>query len=264
MKKIILGVLSIIIIVSMTTVFTIGGKTSSYIWCVFVFVIAPISAVLFVAQTITLIYRIFKKRAIKWNIFFLLITIIYMLPMSVIFGISPVVYPDLASENDMIEIEKPITDGIYLGGKSYKTHAYWPSERYAYDIVKEPYNMGSTNLIDYGIYGEEVLSPVNGTIIGFENNESDIEPNSSEFTSALGNYVFISIDESNTYMILAHFKENTITVSIGDKIEKGQLLGLVGNSGTSSEPHLHIQHQRENPLTVTFVPSAEGLPIKLK
>lgn len=264
MKKITLAFLTLVILGLITAVYYIGGSVGAYAWCLAVFVIAPVSAVLIIVQLINLIYRYIKKKSLKWSITFTIVTLILALPISVIFGVSPIVYPDHASEIDSIEVQYPVANGIYLGGKSYKTHAYWPSERYAYDVVKEPYDIGSPNLNDYGIYGDEVISPVYGTIIAVENDEPDIAPNSSEFTSALGNYVLIKIDKTDTYMILAHFKQNSIYVSVGDKVIARDKLGLVGNSGTTSEPHLHIQHQRENPLNVLFAPAAEGLPIDLE
>ena len=57
-------------------------------------------------------------------------------------------------------------------------------------------------------------------------------------------------------------KQGSIKVKAGDRVEVGDFLGQVGNSGTSSEPHLHIHHQRQNPMeTLTF---AEGLPLYFK
>lgn len=263
MKKIILTVLSIMIVVSIIIVFYMGGSAGAYIWCLAVFILAPLASLLVVVQLINIVYRVVKKRSVGWNLMFILITAIYILPLTVMFGISPIVYPDLASENEIINAQSPIYQGIYLGGESYKTHAYWPSERYAYDVVKEPYDINSTNLEDYGIYGEQVTSPVYGTVIGVHNSEPDIPPNSTEFTSSLGNYVFIRVEDKGTYVILAHLKENSINVSVGEYIRMGQNIGLVGNSGTSSEPHLHMQHQRDNPLNILFAPAAEGLPMEI-
>ncbi|MGL5354460.1 MAG: M23 family metallopeptidase, partial [Clostridium sp.] len=107
-------------------------------------------------------------------------------------------------------------------------------------------------------------SPVSGKIIGLENSEKDILPNQEEFNSLLGNYIFIEIESTGTYIIMAHFKKDSITVSVGDYVEEGAYLGKVGNSGTTSEPHLHIQHQRNNPMTMIFPTLSEGLPINFK
>jgi len=60
--------------------------------------------------------------------------------------------------------------------------------------------------------------------------------------SALGNAVIIQHRE-NEFSVLAHLKLDTTKVRVGDKITKGQLIGLCGNSGNSSEPHLHYHLQ---------------------
>jgi murein DD-endopeptidase MepM/ murein hydrolase activator NlpD len=97
-----------------------------------------------------------------------------------------------------------------------------------------------------------------------ENGEPDIIPNSEEFSSLFGNYIFIKIDSTDTYLVLAHFMKESIVVSVGDHVTEGVVLGKVGNSRTTAEPHLHIQHQRENPLSMKFVICEEGLPIEFK
>src|SRR6202789_458167 len=53
-------------------------------------------------------------------------------------------------------------------------------------------------------------------------------------------------------------KSGSIRVKLGDKVTPGQVIGLVGNSGNSSEPHLHFQlMNRNSPL------ASEGLPYSL-
>ena len=263
MKKII-SILLLIIIGFIVSVFVVGGKIGSYVWCASVFIIAPLALALTIGQIINLFIRIIRKKQILFNLIFIAISIIYTLPILVIFGVSPIKYPRNLDSKDGIEVQAPVNDGVYFGGKEYKTHAYWPSECYAYDIVKEPHDVGSSKLEDYGIYNEDVICPVNGTIIGMENNEEDIKPNTEEFTSSLGNYLFIKLDNEETYMILAHFKNESINVSVGDRVSVGDVLGKVGNSGTTSEPHLHIQYQKDNPKDVMFPVCAEGLPLSFK
>jgi murein DD-endopeptidase MepM/ murein hydrolase activator NlpD len=43
--------------------------------------------------------------------------------------------------------------------------------------------------------------------------------------------------------VLAHLKQGSIVVKVGDNVKRGQLLGKCGNSGNSSEPHLHYHLQ---------------------
>lgn len=264
MKKIIMGLLGFIIAISMICVCFVGGKIGACIWCSAVFLTAPSAVVIAFIQIIYFVIRIWKKKRLFWNILFIFITIVYALPVLVLFGVSPITYPTHAKEVDCIEVLTPVENAVCLGGKEYRTHAYWPSECYAYDIVMEPYDIGSGNLNDYKIFGKDVRCPVNGIIIGIENDEPDIAPNSEEFTCSLGNYIFIKADASDTYIVMAHFMQESIIVSVGEHVDEGVILGKVGNSGTTSEPHLHIQHQRENPLNMKFPVCAEGLPIIFK
>ena len=57
-----------------------------------------------------------------------------------------------------------------------------------------------------------------------------------------GNYVLIECQ--NTEILLAHMKEGSVLVAEGDTAEEGQEIGAVGNSGNSTQPHLHIHAER--------------------
>lgn len=239
MKKILLVLFGLVFAFFIICIIGVSGRLGAVCWCIAVFVVAPAAMITLLAQVIILVLRMIKKKSISWNIVFLAVTILYALPILVLLGISPVTYPTHAKEADFLVLRHPVENGIYYGGKEYRTHAYWPSECYAYDIVKEPYDVNSNQLNDYGIFGADVISPVSGTVIDIYDEEPDIVPNADEFISSLGNFIFIKVDNTDSYLILAK----------------------VGNSGTTSEPHLHIQLQRENPLDMKFPISAEGLPI---
>ena len=118
----------------------------------------------------------------------------------------------------------------------------------AYDLVMEPYNSGSADFEDYGIWDKEVVSPVEGTVVAAYDEVEDIPPNTEAFISPEGNHVYIQIKETGTYLLLNHLKKNSVIVEIGDQVNVGDLIARVGNSGSTSEPHLHIHHQRQNPL----------------
>lgn len=261
MRKIILGFFGLLFAVFVCGVFGIGGKAGAYIWCVAVFIVGPIALVASFGQITVLAVRLIRKKKIRWNMIFLALSVLCVLPISVMSGASPVTYPTHAKEEDTLVLQQPVKDGVYFGGKEYKTHAYWPSECYAYDIVKEPYETNSSKLESYGIFGENVICPINGTVIDVQNKEPDIIPNTDEYTSSLGNYIFLQVDGKGTYLILAHLKQGSVLVSAGEHVNAGEILAKVGNSGTTSEPHLHIQLQRENPLETMFPVCAEGLPI---
>ena len=57
-----------------------------------------------------------------------------------------------------------------------------------------------------------------------------------------GNTIILQA-ENKDFLFLSHFKQNSISVKVGESVIKNQLLGLSGNSGNSSEPHLHFHIQ---------------------
>lgn len=263
-KKIGICTLLIIEIFFIVSIYLIGGKIAPWIWSGCVFIVAPIATVALIIEIIIGIIRACKKKKIKWNILYIVITIIMAYPITILFGNSFLTYPTYENKDKSIEVINPVEDSILFGGKDYKTHAVWPSECYAYDILMEPYDINSNDLNDYGIYLADVYCPVSGKVIDLKNTEEDVLPNTEEFTSSLGNYIFIEIEETGTYLILAHLEKDSITVSVGDYVTKGMHIAKVGNSGTTSEPHLHMQHQRNNPMDMKFPICAEGLPIEFE
>ena len=55
-----------------------------------------------------------------------------------------------------------------------------------------------------------------------------------------GNHVVVRGDDG-TCVVLAHLRRGSVRVRRGDLVEPGQVVAECGNSGNSSEPHLHIQ-----------------------
>jgi murein DD-endopeptidase MepM/ murein hydrolase activator NlpD len=71
-----------------------------------------------------------------------------------------------------------------------------------------------------------------------------------------GNHVVL--DHGNgEFSLLAHLQKGSLRVKAGDTVKAGQPLGLCGNSGNTSEPHLHI-HLQTGP---EFPGATEGLPM---
>jgi len=64
-----------------------------------------------------------------------------------------------------------------------------------------------------------------------------------------GNTVIIRT-ENKEYLFFAHFKQHTIKVKEGQSVKQGQFLGECGNSGNSSEPHLHFHIQNVENMNV--------------
>lgn len=90
----------------------------------------------------------------------------------------------------------------------------------------------------YEIYGAEVLAPCSGEIIRARDGLPDQKPGDGDIENLEGNHVVLHCD--GVSIEIAHLMPESVTVKTGDRVEAGQPLGQVGNSGNSSEPHLHI------------------------
>jgi len=139
-------------------------------------------------------------------------------------------------------------------------HAAYPDQRWAYDLVVEPHSLGSNLLEDYGCYGKTVLAPVSGEIKTAHDGEIDRVPdeNAEPLNNVFGNYIVMQPDGQNTRLIVAHLKQNSISVKRGDRVEEGHPIALCGNSGNTTEPHIHIHlvamHEQGDALTLTGLP----------
>ena len=125
----------------------------------------------------------------------------------------------------------------------------------------EPAAHGSGNLEDYGCYGTTVVAPVSGRVHHATDGAPDHTPGqlSADLENATGNSVVLRL-ETGTYLLIAHLKPGSVRVETGDDVAEGDPLGACGNSGNTSEPHIHIHHQRQDPL-VFPLNFAEGLPL---
>jgi hypothetical protein len=146
------------------------------------------------------------------------------------------------------------------GNELINYHYAQASQRYAVDWVQTrhgySYEGDPAKNESYYAFGEEVLTPADGTVVAVVNNIPDNTPVGARNTQQpLGNYVVIDHRE-HEYSILAHFQHGSIKVSAGDRVAQGDLLGLCGNSGNSSEPHIHFQISDSADLT-----SSKSVPV---
>jgi len=174
----------------------------------------------------------------------------------------------------------PLKGESYIGwgGRTLKqnAHASLKDQRFALDIValKEGHAVlsakevekdtfktysGDENLNEsYYIFNREVLATGAGTVVATKNNIADNIPGPGKYKpnrkEPAGNYVVL--DHGNgEFSMFAHLKYQSVYVRKGDSVEQGDVLGLCGNSGNSTEPHLHyhVQNTKE-------IQKGEGLP----
>ena len=138
---------------------------------------------------------------------------------------------------------------VFWGGDTatQNYHQDAPNQRFAFDIVKFDANGKShkgdgRKNEDYYAFGQEIVASADGVVSYVVDGIHDNVPGEMNRMFVPGNVVIIKHADGE-YSLFAHFKQNSIRVKLGDKVTKGQTLGLCGNSGNSSEAHLHFQVQ---------------------
>lgn len=135
---------------------------------------------------------------------------------------------------------------VFWGGANefINYHYVYGSQRYAYDLVimkdGQSYKDTGAGNESYYAFNKEVVAPADGKVVKVVNDLADNVPGESDELQPAGNYVIIE-HPNNEYSFLAHFRQQSIQVNVGDTVKQGQVLGLCGNSGNSSEPHIHFQ-----------------------
>ena len=96
-------------------------------------------------------------------------------------------------------------------------------------------------------YGHPIHAPADGIVIGTVNGLHENVPTSGPTYTVNsknigGNYVLMKLSSyEDIFAFFAHMIPGSLKVKIGDKVRRGQVLGLLGNSGNSGAPHLHFQ-----------------------
>jgi hypothetical protein len=148
---------------------------------------------------------------------------------------------------------------VVWGGRTLaqNRHASSPDQRFAYDIVVQKGTThqgdGTTNE-QYYAFGQPILAAGAGTVRMAADGVPDNVPGKVDEVHPAGNHVII--DHGNgEFSFYAHLKMGTVRIKPGQHVEQGEILGLCGNSGRSTEPHLHFH------LQTTAQPfQGEGLP----
>ena len=154
------------------------------------------------------------------------------------------------------------------GGTTIENSHSWEiyGQRYAYDFIQQnregkSYDEDGKTLSDYYCFGAEVLAVADGQVVQVSNGITDY-PKVGDYSidwktrDFRGNFVIIR-HAKGEYSFTAHFKRGSICVKTGERVTQGQVIGLVGNSGHSTEPHIHF-HLQDRPSFWTGI----GLPIK--
>lgn len=125
-------------------------------------------------------------------------------------------------------------------------------------------------------FGRPVLSPRSGAVVLAHDGEPDHEARRSQLTllpymltqgrrvragpaAIAGNHVVVSISPTGPFVLLAHLRRGSVQVSVGESVSAGQQLAECGNSGNSTEPHVHVQVSDSTDWT-----RANGIPLAFR
>jgi hypothetical protein len=129
----------------------------------------------------------------------------------------------------------------------------WLAQRYAIDWVQiqkvdgayTTWKGAEDKNESYFCYDQPIYSVAAGKVVGMADGLPENVPHSGKyafelsFDNAGGNHVVVEI-APHRYVLYAHMKPGTVRVKVGDQVAVGDVLGHVGNSGSSTEPHLHM------------------------
>lgn len=137
------------------------------------------------------------------------------------------------------------------------------AQRYAIDYEQlddqgRIYNGAAADPNSYAIFGDEAIAVADGTVAvsldGLPEQTPGIYPTNIPPNEADGNSVVLDLG-NGFYANYAHFQPGSVKVKVGDSVQRGDVLGLVGNSGNSVAPRLHF-HVMDGPSPL----ASEGLP----
>src|SRR5699024_1130312 len=157
-------------------------------------------------------------------------------------------YPESDERYTENTYQMPITEEwfTFWGGTNELLNYHYALEhqRYAYDLLilegDSTFEGDPADNESYHAFGKDVVAPSDGVVVSVENSIPDNTPMVDTNTEEpLGNHEIME-HENNEYSVIAHLQEGTVEVSEGDQLNAGDLLGLAGNSGNSSEPHIHF------------------------
>lgn len=180
----------------------------------------------------------------------------------------------------IIDLEFPLGLGDYLvanGGASEIVNGHfltltpktdrqraYRGQSYGVDLIKidkwglRAASWRPSDPANYAIFGEQVFAPCDGEVLRAADGMPDMQVPNTDTRRPEGNHVFLKC--GNEAVLLAHLRKGSVRVAVGQALRAGERVGEAGNSGQSTEPHLHI-HIQELPSTGSVF---AGEPIHVK
>jgi hypothetical protein len=139
---------------------------------------------------------------------------------------------------------------VYWGGTQVEQnyHVAEISQQYAYDLLMvengASHRGEGTKNEEYLVFGKEIIAPCDGRVVQVITGVEDNIPGRTNPEQLTGNTVVLKTD-AEEFILFAHLKKGSIMVEEGQDVRRGEVLAQCGNSGNSTEPHLHLSLQNQ-------------------
>lgn len=177
-----------------------------------------------------------------------------------------------------VEIAMPLESGRYVVANGGSTavlngHHVVAAQRFALDILalddadRRADGILPSDVGDYVIYGRALLAPCGGTVVGASDGQPDTPIGGTDRIRPAGNHVLLACEIAGrpVTLLLAHMQPGSLAVAPGEVVVTGDMLGRVGSSGNSSEPHLHIHAvDGTQPDLSHVISSAVAVPLSIE
>lgn len=137
---------------------------------------------------------------------------------------------------------------VFWGGTevTQNYHVAYPNQKYAYDIMMvkdgKSYKGDPKNNENYYVFGKEIIAPCDAKVVKVITGVHDNIPGELNPQQLTGNTVVLET-QNKEYLLFAHLKLGSVNVEEGQMVKQGDLLGKCGNSGNTTEAHLHLSLQ---------------------
>jgi murein DD-endopeptidase MepM/ murein hydrolase activator NlpD len=175
---------------------------------------------------------------------------------------TPEAFLDLLSfskKSDQLRLTLPFYGLWFVAQGTHGLFTHWGHGSYAWDFIVVDQQGKSCRGIgrrveNYYAFGLPVVAPAAGTVVDMLDSLPDNIPPEVNKKKPWGNYIVI--DHGNgLYSELSHLRRHGCTVQKGQWVAREQIIGYVGNSGLSMEPHLHYQLQQGHELGANTLPA---------
>ncbi|MFD6090970.1 M23 family metallopeptidase [Oerskovia sp. NPDC060338] len=167
--------------------------------------------------------------------------------------------------------------GVDLLGERYAIDFVGVDERHRTAAARDWRTLVATEPPErFVAFGRPILAPADGVVAQVHDGEDDHAARRSQpalvpyalgaagrlregVHAVAGNHVTIALPGARAYVSLVHLRRGSLRVRVGDQVMTGQPLAECGNSGNSTQPHVHVQVADSLDLTV-----AQGVPVAFR